>query len=291
LLGCWAIAAHPSHLILAFGLLGWLTLLWLLRWRAVRGRGLLVLAAMVVAAVALQLAIHERILGKLTLNGPRPVYLMARVVSDGPAQLYLKTHCGQLQWTICKFQDRFTYDETDFLWMPNGVWMSADAADRAELRKEEMPLVEGTLRAYPWAQIKRSWQNFANQLLNFRIEVFPGTAWLQSTMTKVLPLDAGRYARTLQARCELPTRGPDRIWHGVLYVSLLLIVALSLGARRNRLLMGMLTVVGAMSILNPAATAVLSGISGRYQSRVVWMVVLVAMLMAARVWESRGLKV
>ena len=286
-LGAWCIASHPSHLIIAVCLCGFLGLLWLLRWRAVGGMGVVMLAGMIMVAAALQIAIHARILGKATLNGPRPPYLMARAIADGPARDYLRAHCGELDWLICKSQDKLTDNLDQFLWLPGAVWLDADVKQQEELRREEMPLVMGTLRAYPKQQAKRSLRNAEDQLLSYRIDVFPGRPWLEQRVPAVIPDGASVYGRTKQFRDAMPVGRADSLAYALIPISLIVVAALAWSVRRDRWLVGLSVVIAFITLLNPAVTGVLSGITARYQSRVLWLVPMLALLMVARVLDQR----
>jgi hypothetical protein len=289
-IGVWGITAHASHLVIVAGLLGLLGLLWCLRWRPLQRQGFAVawIASMMTAALLLQTAVHARMYGKFSLDTPgRPPFLMARLTADGPARDYLRTHCPALGWTLCRYQDKLTKNELNFLWSEGGVWQNATPSERRALRQEELPLALATLRTHPLQQLRYSAINFVHQLKNFgQYNFFPirdAKQWLAETFS---PSAVAAYEHTRQAhRYSLP-RWFNRMLDVVLGLSvgsILWLIRRVWGDPRFQLLT---VVVGFTVVFNAAATATLAGVSWRYQGRVVWMVVLVALLMVLRVWNG-----
>jgi hypothetical protein len=286
----WGIVAHSTHLMVVGMLCGVLGVLWMVRWVGMRwrGRALLQVMAVVGVAVGAQLVLHAAMYGSATLNGERPVYLMARVIDDGPAVVYLKGHCGGLQWTICRFVDRLPENDDEFLWGETGVWASATVAEKDAMRKEEMPLVMATVRAYPREQMARSWGNFVRQMGDFGMDDYDNNEWMAATVGHVMPGGGEAYARSRQARSAMPQEFFTRVQNWVVGLGVVVVLGLLPWTWRERKLMGLVVVVGFVLVANAVVTGVLSGSDARYQSRVVWMVVVVAGVAVARAWERRA---
>jgi hypothetical protein len=85
LIAWWAVASHATHLMLAAGMCVLLASLLVLRHQSTRRRLRAVgeVALIVLLAAAAQLALHAYLYGEPSLNGPRPTFLMARVIADG----------------------------------------------------------------------------------------------------------------------------------------------------------------------------------------------------------------
>jgi hypothetical protein len=280
----WGVTAHATHLLLAVGLSVLLTLLWTIRLPVLRERGrqFALVVGVVVFAMVGQLAVHQRLYGNASLFGRPPAFLMARLLADGPARVYLQQHCAASTWLICKHEGDLPTDGEAFLWSERGIWSQSDLAQQDELRREQMPLLMATLRAYPLQQAKQSMRNFGQSL----ITLGPWDYWNFATATPyymemTVPGLTPHYVTTKQSRNALPQRFSRDVQLPVVAVSLLAIVILLPGVwrRRDDALLSLTGVVLFTVVANAFLSGVLSGVFPRYQGRVVWMVVLLAGLL------------
>ncbi len=281
LIAWWAVTAHSTHLILSAGLCFLLALLLLFRWKPIAGRGraLAEVAAIVFLGAGALVAIHAFLYGKPSLNGNRPPYLMARVVADGPGAWYLRAHCATLDWAICADVNHLPDNDDDFLWGDGIVWAGATPQTQQRLLAEEMPLVKAALRAYPRAQFDRSWANFTQQLNDFGVNDFDNNDWMANALDPTIPGSHARYMLSLQSRSIVPTNRFTILQRWIVLPSAVLLAALIpwLILRRHQQLLGLIVVIPTL-IANAFVTAVLSSSDSRYQSRVVWLIPLVAAL-------------
>jgi hypothetical protein len=292
----WAMAAHPTHLLVAVVVCTLLGILHLLRYPAMRARGRAVAGAMAIIAlvVASQMALHKVLYGKTTLNGNRMPYLMARIVADGPGRWYLEQHCGELRWAICERVGSLPDTDDDFLWEPGGVWVSASAETQKRMLREEIPLVLASVRAYPRAQMQRSLTSFWAQLGEFGLWDFCPNSWLDSKVDLVLPGTRSRFMSTQQDRGRLPKAFFTVVQQWLVAASVLgIVVGVPVLWRRQRWrVLGAVAIVVPAVIANAFVTAVLSEVDSRYQSRVIWLVPLAAGLIALDLlsrWRSQRL--
>lgn len=280
----WGVASHITHLLIAIALLLVLALLSLLRvrWPGHFERSAVAhVAAVVALAAGVQVALNTYLYGQPSLNGERPPFLMARVIADGPGRWYLEQHCpnshAALDWAICDDLARLPDNADDFLWTEGGIWQSADDNKQKALRRQEMPLLLATLRTYLRAQLTRSAANFWNQLWIFGIEDFDPSSWVRDQFNSVLPGQLGRYDRSRQARNALPLDRVTTIQNWTVLASVALIAALGpLGWRRSPRLRGLSLVVLFTVVVNAAVTGPLSMVDDRLESRVIWLVPLLA---------------
>jgi len=277
----WAIAAHSTHLLLAIGLCLLLALLPLFRWRPIvpRARALAEVAGIVALAAGSLLALHTYFYRTPSLDGRRPPYLMARILSDGPGAWYLQTHCAKLNWAICSYLDHMPKDTDDFLWDDNGVWDLANEATHKRLLQEEMPLVRATLVAYPGAQFSKSLANFGNQLNDFGVDSFENQDWMEDALNHAMPTSHASYLQSLQAHNAVPSHRFTSIQRWVVFASIAgLVVVLPLVWRRQPRLLGLAIVLIPAVLANAFVTGVLSTVDPRYQARVIWLIPLLAAL-------------
>lgn len=276
----WAIASHATHLILAAGMCGLLVLLLILRRQLMHCRLKAVgEVAMIVSLVAVaHLALHDFLYGKPSLNGKRLPFLMARVIADGPGYWYLDHHCGQMKLTICNYMDDLPMDTDDFLWASDGVWQRASEQTKARLREEETAFVLATLRAYPREQLLRSAANFGHQLTTFDLSLFHPNDWVSHEFDTVLPDERSSYLQSRQARDALPYEMFTSMQNYTVIVSLVLIGVFvpRMWSYESPRLAGLGLVVVSTVVANAFVTGILSMVENRFQSRVIWLLPLLA---------------
>lgn len=293
-ISCWAMASHTTHWMLAVilcALLGLLLLL--LRWTPMREckRGLAWLAALILLVAGSQMALHKYLYGAATLNGNRMPYLTARIIADGPGSWYLQQHCGELQWAICARVDTLPDTDDSFLWDDDGIWQTSSGDEQERMLREEMPLVVATLRAYPREQSERSLANFREEIDNFALRDFCPNTWMEGEIDRLLPGVHAKYLRTRQAHLTLPNDFFTRVQLWVVSASalgILCTVPFLLWLRRGRIL-GLAAIIVPVVLANAFITAVLSEVDSRYQSRVIWLIPLLAGLIALDLFNRPNL--
>jgi hypothetical protein len=285
----WSVASHVTHLMLAVGLCFVLAVLLVFRRPARRHlHAVSVVAMIVVVAAGAHLALHAYLYGEPSLTGKRAPFLMARVLVDGPGRWYLQQHCRDTKLVIC---DHFNeiHNDDDFLWKLDGIWQTASPATKQELRREEIPLVLATLRAYPREELSISAAHFWEQLITFGLWDYGPNAWVEEMFEKVLPGARLRYLRTRQARRALPDDFSSSAQEWTVIASLVVMGAFGpfVLRRRHVRLIGLSSVVIFVIIANAFVTGVFSNVEDRYQSRVVWLLPLLAILFALEWLDHR----
>lgn len=287
----WAIASHATHLMLAAGLCALLALLALFARgnRRLRLQSIVPVAMVVLLAALAQLALNGYLYGHPSLNGERPPFLAARIVSDGPGRLYLERHCGQVKWVICDHLDRLSGDPDNFLWGDDGLWQNLSESEGKRLMQEEMPFVLATVRAYPREQLAKSAENFWDQLRVFGLFDLGPSSWMLDQFKPVLPAARASYLASRQARDALPLEEFSSLQFWTVAVSLLLIAALlpHLWGRRASPLPGLVVVIFAVIIANAVVTGTLSMVEDRFQSRVIWLIPFLAGILILNWWNRR----
>lgn len=276
----WAVASHGSHLVVAAGLCALLILLLIFRcrfmerrWRAV---GTVVLILIITAAT--QAALNALLTGKPSLNGDWPPVLTARIIVDGPGRHYLETHCPQANLAICEDVHNLPNSADDFLWSDNGIWARASEEKQARLQREEMKFVLATLRAYPTKQLKKSAANFGNQLTALGLDDLGSNGWVLGAFDEELPREKSAYERSRQIRDALPLEFFSSVQEWTAIASLIVIAAFVpyVWRRRPARILGLGVVIISTVLMNALVTGVLSGVETRYESRVIWLVPLLA---------------
>jgi hypothetical protein len=279
----WAAASHGSHLVVAAGLCVLLILLLVFRCRFMERRWRSVGAVMLVLAfsAAAQIALNAYLTGEPSLNGDWPPLLMARVIVDGPGRVYLETHCPDAKFAICEDAHNLPDSADDFLWSDKGIWQSASDEKQARLQHEEMRFVLATIRAYPAEQLKKSAANFGNQLTALGLDDLGSNDWVLGQFDEVLPREKSSYQRSRQIADALPLEFFSSVQVWTVIASLVAIAAFIpyVWRRRPARILGIGVVIISTVLANALVTGVLSGVETRYQSRVIWLLPLLAALL------------
>ena len=288
-----AILVHYSHIPLAAAT-GVVLGLWFLRSR--RYGAAIVAQLPLVIAVALNLAISV-VIAQSGGGGPAPSegaapaakpasslsiapgrlpILLGRLLEDGVAIRYLSETCPENGFTICRVYDQFPETSRAVLWGPNHIRRAATPDQMQRISAEESSLAWHVLLYDPWAQIRASTGNTIDQV--FRVgfsemrladyEIL-GPAEIDLNMTNPPP-------RLLAAL--------DGIQAAALTLAALalLVFAWRMPAARAPIV---LLVLGLLA--NAFVCGALSAPAGRYQGRVVWVVVATAMAFGLSWRESR----
>ena len=282
-----AIAVHLAHLVLAAGCIAVATLLN----RRAFGRCLVPLAA----ALALVLTANAAGEGQYGISPFGQIFLLARLVADGPARTTLAERCPGAGWRLCEWQSRLTDDSDQFLWAGDGpLW--AGGYGPTSMNEEAGQIVRATLLSHPGAVLRAMAANTVAELLMVRVGDTLVPTHLDTTAWKALeawfpPEEQDRYAAALQPRGLLPAAAaPFLLPHvPVLVLGLLgTTVVLWRGPRPHRAL-AVLVLAGLLA--NAASTGALSALHDRYQARIAWLLVLppaFALSYAARRSTSSG---
>jgi hypothetical protein len=281
------IAAHQSHLPLALALLALLLPArrmlgavpmpgrdWL--WHA-----LLPLPLACLALVAVNLIGH----GRAALSPFGNVFLLARVIYDGPGMAVLELDCPAAGWRLCAFVGHFPPTADDFLWRADSPLALAGGAKRVS-EEEAGAIILAALRAEPGAEARAVLANAVAQFAQFAtgdgLNPWPETVtpWISRDFP---PAEFAAYRAARQSRGELSVPPSLRwlhqaaAWAGLAGCAMLAV----LGHRRGHLLGGFAVALLFGVLVNAAITGGLSGPHDRYQSRVIWLplaLVLLALL-------------
>jgi len=284
LIAWWAVASHITHLILASGLCALLVVVLVLQhvpfriWLRVISK----VGVIILLAAAAHLALHTYLYGRPSLTGRRPAFLMARVIADGPGRWYLQAHCGEAKLVLCDHLHAIRNDISadDFLWEEGGIWQGASPATQEQLRAEETRFVLATLRTYPRAELAIAASNFWQQLRTFALWGYGPDPWISEGFDRALPGARSRYLQTQQAQGALPAEFSTTAQNWMLMTALTLIGTLSAFRWRHLSprLVGLTVIIVSIAIANAFVTGVFSMVEDRFQSRVIWLLPLLAWL-------------
>ncbi len=162
------IAAHQSHVPLALGLL--LVLLPLRRRLGAATplgrRGVLIALAPPVLAMAAMVAVNVVGFGRVALSPFGNVFLLARVIYDGPGMDVLHRECPRAGWRLCAFVDQMPATSDDFLWRDDGP-LAKSRRCKAAFRRKPMRSSPPHCAPSPAAELRAFLANGLQQLTRF----------------------------------------------------------------------------------------------------------------------------
>ncbi|NEX93787.1 hypothetical protein [Caulobacter sp. 17J65-9] len=258
-------------------------------------------AAAALAALMVYPAVIRALPGPAELSNPP--FLMARVLADGPGRVYLAKACAQsADYALCDFQHVAMTDSDDILWSQEPGYAlveTASPATRARLKAEERAFVLAAVRSAPLAELGAALRNVGLQLVRFQVaEPLESPAQYiargQNAIATILP---GAEACQQEPACTPPIHAGFLRWlhSGVVALGIGFLAVWAVRARTGapagdeaRLLYAAALIVGFV-VLNAALCGALSAPAPRYQARVVWLVPLIAGVVAiaqARGWRT-----
>jgi hypothetical protein len=278
------IAAHQSHIPLALGLL--LVLLPLRRWlgaaKPLGRRGVSAALAPPVLAMMALIAVNVAGFGRVSLSPYGNVFVLARVIYDGPGLNALHRECPRAGWRLCAFADRFPANSDDFLWGGDSPVIAAGGAKRVSA--EANAIIVAALTAEPGIELRAFLTNALQQLAHFStgdgLEPWPGT--VTPRLERDFPgSEFATYAAARQTQGKLTVPAWMQALHIVVAIVGVTIccAALPVALRRRNIAAGFAAAALLALLGNAMITGGLSATRDRYQSRIMWLPVMVAMLM------------
>lgn len=265
------IASQQSSLPLAIGLGA---VLWAARW-FLRGAAFpwpLVLATSLalLAMCGMNLAAH----GRFSVSPFGNVFLLARVIYDGPGMDILDAECASRQWRLCEFRGSFPLTSDDFLWTDTSPLNRAGGPKVVSAEADS--IIRSAVRAQPVAEARAMLLNSTEQLTRFSsgdgLNAWPAqvSPWIQHDFPA---REAAAYAAARQQAGTLAV--PDllaRLHVAAALAGVVACLALLPRVLRRRdpsagLLLGVLIALP----LCAAITGALSAPHDRYQSRIMWL--------------------
>ena len=302
-----SILFHGSHTLLtltllpvAFGL-GWMLKMDLSSVKRFAGLSLICIAVATLAAMAYSAAIQAKTGDALR----RPPFLIARVLSDGPGRDYLRYSCPRGgKWVFCRFRDQPLDTPDHILWSAEkgvGVFNRANYEDRVTMEEQEVPFVLATVAYDPLGELGAAFRNWGEQLVSVWVEdplrrpmVFLMHKYWGNTNLTGLIRGVGPCGKMGELCEPTVTIMQLLVWNDTVLILALLGLFLAVlqpdalaGSRKriplwggpvDRQVAATLFVLTAI-VLNAAVCGVFAGTFARYQSRVIWLLPAVAMLL------------
>jgi hypothetical protein len=167
LFSAFMVAAQQSSVCLSFALL-----ISLVPLRRVLGAsvplgrpGLAMLAVPPLLAMTALVSVNLVGFGRATLSPYGNMFVLARVIYDGPGMDVLRRDCPAQGWRLCPFLDRFPATSDQFLWRSDSPIMLAGGHKRVSAEADA--IIAAALRAEPGTELRAGLRNGIVQLGRF----------------------------------------------------------------------------------------------------------------------------
>lgn len=243
-------------------------------------RALLILLPNALAVISLctvNLAAH----GDFAVSPFGNVFLLARVIYDGPGMAVMRRDCPTQAWRLCPFLDRFPATSDDFLWNRDSPLNLAGGPKIVS--RDANAIIGAAWRSEPAAASRAVIKNILEQLRHFEsgdgLEPWPlqVTPWI----TRDFPSrERAAYAAAAQQNGLMSMPAALAATHEAVALSgvIACVLLLPVAARRKATCLGFLVAVLLALPLGAAITGGLSSPHDRYQSRIMWLPPFIAAL-------------
>ena len=309
-LAAYGFAVHRSNLFVGLGVaIIAVPLLRLggLSWPRAAGRGAMVLAAAVIALGAGALA-EAPVRARAGETIGSPPFLSARVLADGPGRTWLREHCtaARQPFELCAYRDQPMKTADQVLWSihrKDAVFLADSPAGRLAMERQDARFALAATLSDPLHEAAAAAGNAARQVVEMHADdprrpqgYYIHDGYWRATALRRLEPDPAACPTVKACRARI-----GRTLSAALVILGLLagvgVLAWALGRRdvrkvllgrarpgpgddRVRLLQAVALVL-ALLVVNAAVCGALSGPFARYQARLIWLVPLVAGLLAA----------
>ena len=296
LFASWMIAVHLSNIWISFGLL--VVLVPLRRLLGARNpfgwRGLRRAFSPILLAVLVLCTVNLAAFGRFSVSPYGNVFLLARLVYDGPARVTMETDCATTKWRLCTYLNALPPHETAFrtsdmfLWRADGPLARLGGAKR--ISREAGQIIARTIEEHPVEIFENSMRNLERQFLRFRsgdgLNAWP--TQVEPVLTRSFPASELReFSGSRQNRGLMSVPAWQSSLHAMMFWFGLAATAFCIGVeikRRQPLALLCATILLCL-FGNAAATGMLSGPHDRYQNRVIWLAMIVPLMGGYRLWR------
>lgn len=225
----------------------------------------------VLAAPLANLGASGAVLEEASVAPRRLPILLARSIQDGPARWYLLDACPEADLTFCEaFGEKVPESIGAFLWAEDGVG-ALTPEQMNGIRAEEATILTRAFLAYPVEQTASLLGNWGQQIIRIGTRDISAAGKLGSDWqwNKAGPDTSG--ARMLRL-ADVPVA--VAAWTGGV-----VILVLTLGGWLDRRQAGMVVALAAGLLANAAIFGGLSAPVERYQSRLAWLMPILAVVL------------
>jgi len=232
--------------------------------------------------------------GRVSLSPFGNVFLLARVIYDGPGMTVLRADCPERGWRLCPYLDRFPATADEFLWSKSGPVMLAGG--HKAISADADAIIRTAMRAEPGRLAIATWNNTIEQLTRFDsgdgLESWNTAAgsWIDQDFPK---RERIAYHAARQQLGSLAVPPVLTLPHQVTALAGIVaaLVLLPIAWHRRHVAAWFLLAALLAQPLSAAITGGLSSPHDRYQSRIVWLPACIAFLTVPALMPGRRRRV
>jgi hypothetical protein len=288
------ISVHSSHLMLVISIAALLSILFLFKkiragFSVLNYKRLLLVWGLIAISYFSVAITHLGFGGRFTFSEGKHVFLMGRLNEMGILKLYLQDKCDEKDYKLCAYKDKiiwgFMWDENSPLYQTGG-W----EANKEEYRAIFRDLF--TTPKYVKIFLVRSLESSFTQFFNFETGDTPVLGMNSAPYGAITGFMRGQemqYLSSRQSKGRLDFTFLNNLQNLLIALSLFLsfiLLIFKLPRERKLLLIYILVAL----FLNAAICGTFSGISPRYQSRVVWLLPLPVFLAIADILRIKWMR-
>ena len=279
-----AVTAHPSIPPLALGMaiLGLVIMLVSRRFGLVRPRwGWAWMIVPPALGLIANTAIGYVAFGEVSVAAKRFPTALTRSVVDGPARWYLEKHCATEHYAVCEvFGTQIPSTINDFLFYKWGLNGRATPEQMDRIRAEEAEIVMKAALEYPGYEAYNLSRNILRQLFRYDLG--------KSRFKEELALDAnGVPELVLSNRQAQPVMVAVAMLNNIVLILCIAWAVLNWKRPDNRERFTVFLVIAGL-VGNATIVVAFSSLASRYQARVIWVLPLFLLGMAAAHYRNNG---
>lgn len=251
-----------------------------------------ILTFLIFGSILLALSTNYAISKSLSPSKGGHIFMMGRMIDNGILKSYLDDNCSANKYSICQYKDSLPADSRAFLWAPNSpVQQQGWGQSGPEYREILLGIFTSPkhLLKFMYTSATAS----VSQLFQNDIGSGLESTWYAKPSSPPYAAVADFYPHEMNQ--YLQSRQNENLWgqglgfskqntlNYFLLVVSVFIISLGLGLKENRALISnnlKVTAVLLLSgvVINAAVTASLANAYDRLQSRISWVIVLIALL-------------
>ncbi len=286
----YALTVHTSHLMIFTLLFGIIFLLKLIR-KSENLRPTLQLLVMSLVGWLVVPSLHFAVDQSFSINKSTHVFLTGRLIETGTLQRYLRNNCDEENFALCQYKDNLPNRAIDFIWDENSALYKTDGWE--DPKGEYKKMVRSML-----LNPKYSIQFLVSSVFSSMVQVVQtdvGDGYVPQVensnpywkVVQFYPYELPMYLNDLQntSRIRYAHSNFRYQWIMILTVIGLLWLFLNGKVKLSTKETQILTFVILLIVCNAFVTATFGNVLARLQSRVIWLLPFVTMLLY---WKYGG---
>ena len=234
-------------------------------------------ALALIGLCSVNLAAH----GRFAISPFGNVFLLTRVIYDGPGMAVLRRDCPGANWRLCPFLDSFPPTSDDFLWTQDSPLNRAGGAKIVS--GDAGAIIQAALLADPVGEVRAALANTLKQMAQFDSGdgLNPWPAQVSPTIDRDFPArERAAYASARQQAGFLSVPPLLARIHKIVALSgsIGCAILLPVAFKRRASCAGFLLAVLLALPVSAAITGGLSAPHDRYQARIMWLPPFIAVL-------------